>query len=164
MTEENKQNPLIKIGSLWTNSSKNGVDYLNGDFQGNRILVFDVEQKTKEGSPSKRVVLSTKKTDDKPNPDTLTLVSLWEAKDKNGNPYYEGGFTESTKVFVFANTKTDNAKAPSHIIYLRQKQFDKKDETVVEVEVKGATVGKAPAVKPKPAKLVVTDDDFVDED
>lgn len=51
---------MIGIGGLWKNTSKDGKEYLSGNFGDAKILIFPNDKKGNEKAPDYRMVLAEK--------------------------------------------------------------------------------------------------------
>ena len=58
-----------KIGAFWKNKGKNGVEYLAGTVNGERVVVFLVKEKRTKQSPDYQVFRSlSRPTNEEPKP------------------------------------------------------------------------------------------------
>jgi len=64
--------------------------------------------------------------------DLLKMGGLWLNKDKNGNEYFSGDFTNGTKILIYKNTFKEKENQPDFQYYLSAKQ--KKDEVLKKPE------------------------------
>ena len=59
--------------------------------------------------------------------DLLKLGGLWISKDKNGNEYFSGDYTNNSKILIYKNTfKKEGSNEPDYNFYAAPKK--KKEE------------------------------------
>jgi len=56
-----------RIGALWRHKTKNGADYLRGEVNGERVVVFEVKEKRNGNSPDYQVFKPLATPTDKEN-------------------------------------------------------------------------------------------------
>ncbi|GEM_PF-1185521 len=68
----------------------------------------------------------------------IKLCGLWLGKTKDGKQYLSGGATYSSRFMLFENSFKAKAEDPDYILYMAERQHEKKDEA-------SATPADAPA-------------------
>lgn len=63
-----EQKPMINVGGLWENTSKNGGVYLSGNLGGLKILVFPNDKRGNDRAPDWRVCLTEREREEQPAP------------------------------------------------------------------------------------------------
>lgn len=59
-TETNSENPMLQLGGLWVNDSKNGNKYMSGYLGNLKIMVFRNNYKTEDKHPDYVMYLTEK--------------------------------------------------------------------------------------------------------
>lgn len=94
-TEEKEKFDLQECFTLWLHKGKNGVKYLSGNANENKIVGF-FNNKKNDKQPSVRIY-------DLNEDGSLgvELITLWEYKSNQGNDYLSGKTNENENIIAF---------------------------------------------------------------
>jgi len=60
--------------------------------------------------------------------DMIRIGGLWEGRDKNGQPYFSGRLTATSRLLVFRNSFTEGQNPPDYIAYLAPVEKKESDD------------------------------------
>lgn len=84
----------------------------------------------------------------------IKLCGLWLGKTKDGKQYLSGGATYSSRFMCFENSFKAKAEDPDYILYVSERQHEKKDEPAKDepfVPAVDAPAAPVDATAPAPA-------------